>query len=517
MDLRLRGTLLHRIIPTRIVSRQYRSAPSAITTQTQPTRRPTPEQPPLPPRPSPGNPVSLPDHRRLATEQELFFSSPASPGSPLFLPNGSRIFHKLQEFLRAQYAYYGFQEIVSPTIFKKSLWEQSGHWDRYSQDMFIVTGRGASGGAKETLEIGEEEEYGLKPMNCPGHCLIFKSSTKSHRDLPVRYADFSPLHRNEVSGSLSGLTRVRRFHQDDAHIFCRPSQISSEITSTLEFINTAYKVFRLPEHKLVLSTRPENHIGEISEWDRAEAALREALNASGKEWSTNERDGAFYGPKIDIILKDSDGKEHQTATIQLDFQLPARFGLVYQMPAPELEEKVLEATTPAETGKSGLAAPVIIHRAIFGSLERFMALLIEHYNGRWPFWLSPRQAIVIPVVNTNELVAYAKGVQRTVSGVEGPTPASSSATAAQPLGRRAFVVDIDTSGKSLSKKIQEARSMKYNHVIVVGESNLKSGTVTVSSRVDEVPPDGAVQKPVGKELLAPEVYAMFVNLEKQYR
>jgi len=315
-----------------------------------------------------------------------------------------------------------------------------------------------------------------------------------------------------MSGSLSGLTRVRRFHQDDAHIFCRPSQISSEITSTLEFINTAYKVFRLPEHKLVLSTRPENHIGEVAEWDRAEAALKEALDASGNEWGLNERDGAFYGPKIDIILKDSDGKEHQTATIQLDFQLPARFGLVYQTPAPELEKKGIESTAPTETGKSGLAAPVIIHRAIFGSLERFMALLIEHYNGRWPFWLSPRQAIVIPVVNTDELVAYAKGVQRTISGIDGATPAGSSVTAAQPLGRRTFVVDIDISGKSLSKKIREAKSMKYNHVIVVGEKNLNSGTVTVSARVD-----GEVQRPVDKELPAPEVYAMFVNLEKQYQ
>lgn len=200
MAMRLRGALLHRIIPTRTFTRQYcsasppRLAPPAITTSTQRTRKPTPEQPPLPPTPSSGNPASLPDHRHLATKQDLFFSSPVSPGSPLFLPNGSHIFHKLQEFLRAQYAYYGFQEVLSPTIYKKSLWEQSGHWDKYSQDMFIVTGRGASG-AKETLEIGEEEEYGLKPMNCPGHCLIFKASTKSHRDLPVRYADFSPLHR----------------------------------------------------------------------------------------------------------------------------------------------------------------------------------------------------------------------------------------------------------------------------------------------------------------------------------
>jgi len=313
---------------------------------------------------------------------------------------------------------------------------------------------------------------------------------------------------------LSGLTRVRRFHQDDAHIFCRPSQISSEISSTLEFINAAYRVFRLPEHKLVLSTRPRNHIGDIAEWDRAEAALQEALNASGKEWSLGEGDGAFYGPKIDIILKDSDGKEYQTATIQLDFQLPARFGLVYQTPAPELEKKGIEPTGPAETGRSGLATPIIIHRAIFGSLERFMALLIEHYNGRWPFWLSPRQAIVIPVINTDELVAYAKGVQRTISGIG---PVGSSAAVAQPLGRRTFVVDIVTSGKSLSKKIREARSMKYNHVIVVGEENLKSGTVTISSRVDALSPDGEVQKPMDKELPAPDVYAMFVNLEQQYQ
>jgi len=197
MAMLLRGISLRRIIPTRTVSRQYcsacppRLAPSAVSTSTQSTREPTPDQAPLP-LTSPSG--SLPDHRHLATEQNLFFSSPVSPGSPLFLPNGTRIFHKLQEFLRAQYAYYGFQEVLSPTIYKRSLWEQSGHWEKYGQDMFVVTGRGASG-AKETLEIGEEEEYGLKPMNCPGHCLIFKSSTRSHRELPVRYADFSPLHR----------------------------------------------------------------------------------------------------------------------------------------------------------------------------------------------------------------------------------------------------------------------------------------------------------------------------------
>ncbi|KAF8477355.1 hypothetical protein BDZ91DRAFT_709115 [Kalaharituber pfeilii] len=459
-----------------------------------------------------------PDHRTLANEQELFFTNSVSPGCPVFLPNGTRVFNKLVAFLKAQYAYYGFKEVITPTIYKRSLWEQSGHWDNYANDMFKVYGRGASG-ETEGKEIGEEEDYGLKPMNCPGHCLIFRSSGKSYRDLPVRYADFSSLHRNEISGALSGLTRLRRFHQDDAHIFCRPSQIGSEISATLEFIDTAYKVFRLPPHRLVLSTRPWNHIGTVDEWDRAEDALIEALKVSGKEWSMNEGDGAFYGPKIDIILKDSDGKDHQTATIQLDFQLPTRFALGYQAVAPEKERKGIVTTDPAELATSGVVQPVIIHRAVFGSLERFMALLIEHYDGRWPFWLSPKQAIVIPVAITDEIVSYCKQIQRIISGIENVNNdpvGDKAAIGLQSIGRRMFDVDIDLSSNSLSKKIREARSQKYNHVIVIGGKNVASQTVTVNTRVDAEPENGRSPRPEAKDLSANEVYNMFVSLEQQY-
>lgn len=321
--------------------------------------------------------------------------------------------------------------------------------------------------------------------------------------------------RNEISGSLSGLTRVRRFHQDDAHIFCRPSQISSEISATLEFIDTAYKVFRLPGYKLVLSTRPDNHIGTISVWDRAEAALKQALDVSCKEYTVNAGDGAFYGPKIDIILNGSDGKEHQTATVQLDFQLPARFNLLYQAPVPELERKGTELRDAAENDLSGLANPVIIHRAVFGSLERFMALLIEHYNGRWPFWLSPRQAVVIPVINADHILSYARAIQRILSGVEDPSLKGTIGGAARKLGRRTFAIDIDTSGNSVKKKIRQAKEMKYNFVVVVGERNIASQTVTVNSRV-EIAGDNRPPKPEEQEMSAMEAYDMFINMEKQY-
>lgn len=260
----------------------------------------------------------------------------------------------------------------------------------------------------------------------------------------------------------------------------------------------------------MLSTRPKNYIGEVAEWDRAEEALKEALDGSGKEWSLNAGDGAFYGPKIDIILKDSDGKEHQTATIQLDFQLPVRFGLVYQTATPQLERGTNKISN------SELVTPVIIHRAIFGSLERFMALLIEHYNGRWPFWLSPRQAIVLPVANTDEIISYAKRVQRTISGIGESTPGDSSTATAQTLGRRIFGVDIDTSRETLGKKVQAARRMNYNQIIVVGQKNVASQTVTLTTRSDEKSEDGQLVKPVPQELSAAEVYDLFVDLERKY-
>jgi threonyl-tRNA synthetase len=400
-------------------------------------------------------------------------TSPYSPGSPLILPNGAYVFQKLQAFLRAQYPQFGFQEVITPIIYKKSLWEKSGHWQNYAEDMFSVEGRDKKG--------EEEEEFGLKPMNCPGHCLLFSTDIKSYRDLPVRLADFSALHRNEISGSLTGLTRVRRFHQDDAHIFCRPDQILAEIEQTLKFVGMVYETFGLGPYKLLLSTRPkDSFIGSIEEWDRAEAQLTTALNNIGGEWAINEGDGAFYGPKIDIILKDSNGKEHQTATIQLDFQLPQRFDLQYQASPEELE------AGSASSMDAGLDAayrrPVIVHRAIYGSIERFMALLIEHYAGKYPFWLSPRPAIVLSLNSDPAVLEHVSRIQSVLSGVHShdmPAPDPTAAPKPLPLSNIHLPIDVDTTSRPLGKKIADARSKKYNHIIVVGKRDVESGGMSM--------------------------------------
>jgi threonyl-tRNA synthetase len=415
------------------------------------------------------------DHRQLAIEQELFITSKYSPGSPIFLPNGAKMFNKLTNFLRAQYANFGFEEVITPTIYKKSLWEKSGHWENYAEDMYAATGRGASG-EKEGRQAGEDEEYGLKPMNCPGHCLIFASKKRSYRDLPIRYADFSPLHRNEVHGALSGLTRVRRFHQDDGHIFCRPSQIQEEISRTLEFVQLTYKTFGLGPYRLALSTRPVDHfIGTLEEWDNAEAALRKSLVASGQRWTVNDGDGAFYGPKIDVILKDSDGKEHQTATIQLDFQLPKRFELEYQAPAPELESRGLTTTDPSLLEVEGPVAPVLIHRAVLGSVERIMALLIEHYNGQWPFWLNPRQVIIVTVNDSQPVVDFAEKCQKIIMGMS--RQLRSPKKAMPPY--QSISVDVDTSPRFLKRKISDAKRKRYAVIAVVGNQEAAANRLIV--------------------------------------
>jgi threonyl-tRNA synthetase len=433
------------------------------------------------------NPHTPPaDHRQLAIEQELFTTSIYSPGSPLFLPNGARMFNKLTNFLRAQYDRFGFQEVITPTIYKKSLWEKSGHWENYADDMYSVTGRGASG-EKEDRQFGEDEEYGLKPMNCPGHCLIFASQQRSYRDLPIRYADFSALHRNEISGALSGLTRVRRFHQDDGHIFCRPSQIREEISKSLDFVKLTYGVLGLGPYRLALSTRPKDHfIGTIEEWDNAEAALRKSLDASGQTWTINQGDGAFYGPKIDIILKDSDGKEHQTATIQLDFQLPKRFELEYRAPAPELEQKGITSEDPKLLDVQGSVTPVMIHRAVLGSVERIMALLIEHYNGRWPFWLNPRQVIVLTINNEEAVIEYAKTVMERLNSPslplwveEGSDPKSLRHGGPFSYSPTQISVDLDDSARSLKKKISEAKRKRYGVIIVIGKKNVELNRLNI--------------------------------------
>lgn len=443
------------------------------------------------------------DHRTLAETHDLFITSPYSPGSPLLLPNGAYVFQKLQAFLRAQYPQFGFEEVITPIIYKKSLWEKSGHWQNYAEDMFSVQGRGATAEIPQA-EAEDNGEFGLKPMNCPGHCILFRDKVMSYRNLPVRYADFSALHRNEISGALTGLTRVRRFHQDDAHIFCRPDQILAEIEQTLKFVGMVYNTFGLGPYKLLLSTRPkENFIGTIEEWDRAEAQLSTALDNIGSEWAVNEGDGAFYGPKIDIILKDSNGKEHQTATIQLDFQLPQRFDLQYQA-SPEEIEAGSEMSMDAGLDTS-LRRPVMIHRAIYGSIERFMALLIEHYAGKYPFWLSPRPAIILSLNSDPKLLQHVSHIQAVLSGVKAskePVVSPPSDPKPLPLSTIQLPIDIDTSSRPLGKKIAEARTNKYNHIIVVGGREIEAGVMNlqVVSQPNETATFAMLEKVLGNEI-----------------
>ncbi|KAI1322450.1 threonyl-tRNA synthetase [Xylariaceae sp. FL0255] len=442
------------------------------------------------------------DHRELGVQQELFTTSIYSPGSPILLPNGAKIFNRLVDFLRKQYVRYGFDEVITPTIYKKSLWQKSGHLDNYSDDMFTVTSTSPSRSDDPTptptstttddanidtvaATNEEDNEYGLKPMNCPGHCLIFASQLRSYRDLPIRYADFSPLHRNEISGALSGLTRVRRFHQDDGHMFCRPSQIEQEIRQTLQFVRVVYETFRLGPYRLTLSTRPNDHyIGTLEEWETAETGLRKALDASGQEWTVNEGDGAFYGPKIDIILRDSDGKEHQTATIQLDFQLPQRFELGYNAPAPEYERRGEMTTDPEKLAEFGLVTPVLIHRAVLGSVERLMALLIEHYDGKWPFWLNPRQVLIATVNDTPPVIEHARAAQAILLGKSTNlgVPLSENAPLANPTQ---FSVDIDESSQNIQKKIAKARAKGYGVVVTVGPREAAEKGIAVDASVLE--------------------------------
>ena len=427
-----------------------------------------------------------PDHRRLGAQQKLFTTSIYSPGSPLLLPHGKRIANRLVDFLRKQYVRYGFDEVDTPTIYKKSLWEKSGHLENYADDMFSVTSNprtsSCCGGHEEAAAEEDEGDYGLKPMNCPGHCLIFASEPRSYADLPIRYADFSPLHRNEVSGALSGLTRVRRFHQDDGHIFCRPSQVEREIRRSLGFVRFVYSVLQIGvSYRLALSTRPADHfIGTLEEWDRAEEALKRALDASGQAWSVNEGDGAFYGPKIDIIIKDSDGKEHQTATIQLDFQLPKRFGLKYEAPAPELEARGEETTDPELLATNGYVTPVLVHRAVLGSVERLMALLIERYDGKWPFWLNPRQVAVLTVNDEPATLAWANTVRNVLEGHDGEEGLETGAVSEgmkQPTG---LAVDLDLRPITMGRKKLQADGKGYGLIVAIGAREAADRTVTVS-------------------------------------
>ncbi|KAJ8667453.1 hypothetical protein QAD02_009116 [Eretmocerus hayati] len=373
------------------------------------------------------------DHRKIGREQELFFFHELSPGSCFFQPRGAHIYNTLVEFIRSEYRRRGFQEVVTPNIYNSKLWQTSGHWQHYSENMF-------------SFDV-EKEKFALKPMNCPGHCMIFDVRNRSWRELPLRMADFGVLHRNEISGALTGLTRVRRFQQDDAHIFCTNDQIKDEICGALDFLDHVYSVFGF-SFNLCLSTRPEKFMGEIEVWDAAEKALSESLDAFGKPWKLNPGDGAFYGPKIDITIMDALKRAHQCATIQLDFQLPIRFDLSY---VNDAGEKI---------------RPVIIHRAILGSVERMIAILTESYAGKWPFWLSPRQIMVIPIGPS--LDEYAQEVR-------------------DKFYAAGFMAEVDTDhGDTLNKKVRNAQLDQFNFILVVGEKEKTAGTVNVRTRDNQV-------------------------------
>uniref|UniRef100_A0A8C6PPZ6 threonine--tRNA ligase n=1 Tax=Nothobranchius furzeri TaxID=105023 RepID=A0A8C6PPZ6_NOTFU len=379
------------------------------------------------------------DHRKLGREQELFFFHELSPGSCFFLPKGAFIYNTLIEFIRSEYRKRGFQEVVTPNIYNSKLWVTSGHWQHYSENMFSFE--------------AEKETFALKPMNCPGHCLMFDHRPRSWRELPLRMADFGVLHRNELSGALTGLTRVRRFQQDDAHIFCSMEQIEEEIKGCLDFLRTVYDVFGFT-FKLNLSTRPEKFLGDPQMWDQAEKQLENSLNEFGEKWVLNPGDGAFYGPKIDIQIKDAIGRYHQCATIQLDFQLPIRFNLCF-------------------IGRDGddQKRPVIIHRAILGSVERMIAILTESCGGKWPLWLSPRQVMVVPVGPTCD--EYAEK---------------------QEFHSNGFMSDVDAdSGCTLNKKIRNAQLAQYNFILVVGEKEKTSNTVNVRTRDNKVHGEHSVE------------------------
>lgn len=407
------------------------------------------------------------DHQLIGKQQKLWMFSQFSPGSPFLLPHGTRIFNALQSMLREEYWNRGYQEVQSPNMYDAELWKTSGHWQHYQDDMFRVqVSKGPVGEApvelkpeqaapessikKAPAEADKDKGvFGLKPMNCPGHCLMFRDEERSYRDLPWRIADFGVLHRNEASGALSGLTRVRKFQQDDTHVFCALEQVTQELEALFDFLEYVYGLFGFP-FKLKLSTRPESYMGDLATWNDAEARLKEALRKfKGNDWTIDEGDGAFYGPKIDITISDSLNRAFQCATIQLDFMGPQNFKLEYMTSTPASVDDGSAPTANQAPGSAspfvqlapGRARPVMIHRAIIGSFERFMAILAEHFAGKWPFWLSPRQILVVPVMR--EANAYAEEVRDV-------------------LHKAKFYADVDVSGNTMKKKIVNGQMEGYN-------------------------------------------------------
>jgi threonyl-tRNA synthetase len=365
------------------------------------------------------------DHRKLGRELELFMFSDVSPGSPFWQPAGMAVWNELSKLWRTENVRRGYREVKTPILYDTELWKQSGHWDTYGENMYFTD--------------VEDRQMGLKPMNCPAHIQLFKHERRSYRDLPIRYSEQGLVHRHEPSGTLHGLMRVRHITQDDAHIFCTEEQVRDEVIDALDFGFFLYDLFGFAP-RLELSTRPEKRVGSDAMWDRAEAALEGALRARGLDYEINPGDGAFYGPKIDLHMTDSIGRSWQLGTVQLDYSMPERFDLAY-VGADDDEHR-----------------PVMIHRALLGSFERFIGILIEHYAGEFPVWLAPVQAIVLPIADRH--VAAARGVLDALSGAE-------------------LRAELDERSESVGRKIRDAELRKIPYMLVIGDREADDGSVAV--------------------------------------
>ena len=369
------------------------------------------------------------DHRKLGRSLGLFFFDPIAPASPFFLPKGTHVINSLIDYVRELYDAYGYQEVITPQIFNTELWKRSGHLDAYAENMYF-------------LDV-DEREFGVKPMNCPAAAMLYLANSRSYRELPIRMADFGRLHRNERSGVTHGLNRVRSFVQDDAHIFCAFHQISAEITSFLQMLNESYQVFGFENTRFELSLRPEKRVGSDEMWDHAESILTEVLDATGHKYTAQSGEGAFYGPKIDAFVPDAIGREWQLGTVQLDFSLPERFDMEYT----------------AENGNRD--RPVVIHRAMLGSLERFLGVLIEHLSGAFPMWLAPVQAVIVPIADRHNEFCFEVGKRISEAG---------------------FRVDVNDSNDRMNAKIRQAQLQKIPYMLVAGDREVEAESLSVRTR-----------------------------------
>lgn len=383
------------------------------------------------------------DHKKLGRELELFFFEETAPGMAYWLPRGLTLYNTLYDFARQMYQKFGYQEVATPQLNKKELYQTSGHWFHYRDDMFISPMSYLRGESKEALE--GTEVFGIKPMNCPNAMKIFGMKTRSHNDLPLRFAETTTLHRFELSGTLNGLFRTRMFRQDDAHIFMTLSQVKDEFASLMQMIKEVYSPFKL-EYKLRFGTRPEKFMGDSKDWDIAEKMLKDVLDASDQDYFEAPGEGAFYGPKVDILMKDSLGREWQTGTIQLDFQQPKNFKLEY-----------VEKDGSRQT-------PVVFHRALLGSIERFLGILTEHYAGNFPTWLAPIQVVLMPIADRHQEFANKIAKQLIASGVR---------------------LELNSRADTLQAKIREATLQKVPFMGIIGDKEVASNAISVRLRDGE--------------------------------